>query len=298
MSCRHEEPLSFRSLYAGSVVSVREYCCRAGRGGPACEEYSNGNDIVLMRRGAFTKHFGRRTVTADVNQAVFFSKGATYRVSHPADRGDRGAVFTVESQALNDIVRELDPAIDEHPERPFPFVTSPCDSTVFWRRHALIERLQASGGEAFSPLWADETALTLVADVLQAALARHGFPRKRRRQATDAAHVERAEAAKGYLAERLGQRITLDEVARAVHASPFHLARVFRQRAGVPVHRYLNQLRLRAAVDRLADGAGDLASLALELGFSSHSHFADAFRREFGCTPSAVRQFCRRSGAK
>lgn len=297
MSRRYEEPLSFRLLYASRVVSVREYCCRAGRGGPASEEHSSGNDIVLMRRGAFTKHFGRRTVTADVNQAVFFSKGSTYRVSHPADCGDWGAVFTVESQTLNNMVRELDPAIDEHPERPFPFVTSPCASTSFWRRHELIERLQAPDGEVVSPLWVDETALALVADVLQPALVRHGLPRKRRRKGTDAAHVDRAEAAKRYLAERLGERITLDEVARAVHASPFHLARVFRQRTGVPVHRYLTQLRLRAAVGRLADGASDLTSLALELGFSSHSHFTDVFRREFGHTPSEVRRFVRRRGA-
>jgi AraC-like DNA-binding protein len=78
-------------------------------------------------------------------------------------------------------------------------------------------------------------------------------------------------------------------MARAVHASPFHLARIFQQRTGVPVHRYLTQLRLRAALERLADGADDLTALALELGFSSHSHFTDSFRREFGCAPSTVR---------
>jgi AraC-like DNA-binding protein len=79
-------------------------------------------------------------------------------------------------------------------------------------------------------------------------------------------------------------------VARAVHASPFHLARVFRERAGVPIHRYLTRLRLRAAIERLADGADDLTALALDLGFSSHGHFTDTFRREFGRTPSDVRR--------
>ncbi len=88
----------------------------------------------------------------------------------------------------------------------------------------------------------------------------------------------------------MGERVTLDAVARAVHASPFHLARVFRQRTGAPIHRYLTRLRLRAALERLAGGANDLTALALALGFSSHSHFADAFRSEFGRTPSAVRR--------
>jgi AraC-like DNA-binding protein len=38
-----------------------------------------------------------------------------------------------------------------------------------------------------------------------------------------------------------------------------------------------------------------LTMLALELGFSSHSHFTQAFHSEFGCAPSAFhRQLCSR----
>jgi AraC-like DNA-binding protein len=290
MSRRADNPLTFRLLYDSPVVSVRDYDCRASRGGPATEEHSDSNNIVLMRHGAFCKHFGRRGVTADVNQAVFFSRESTYRVSHPADCGDRGTVFVAAPRVLHDIVRELDPSLDDHLDRPFPFVTGPCDTGVFWRHRELVLRLEDSDAGPPEPLWADVTALQLVADVLEAAFARHGLPRPRRRHGTDAVHVEQAEAAKTYLAGRLGERVTLDGVARAVHASPFHLARVFRQRTGVPVHRYLTRLRLRAALERLAGGAKDLTALALELGFSSHSHFADAFRTEFGRTPSAVRR--------
>ena len=296
MSGRHEPEtqLTFRSLYVSPLVRVRDYLCRACRGGPAAEEHSDSNDIVLMRHGAFGKHFDRRSVTADVNQAVFFSRGSSYRVSHPADCGDRGTVFVVSPRVLNDIIRELDPFIDKHPERPFPFIVGPCDSAVFWRHREFVQRLEAAESDPPEPLWADATALQLIADVLEAAFARHGLPRKRRRNGTEADHADRVEAAKTYLASRLGERITLDEVARAVHASPFHLARVFGQRTGVPLHRYLTRLRLRASIERLADGASDLTTLALELGFSSHSHFADAFRREFGRTPSEVRRSANR----
>jgi AraC family transcriptional regulator len=290
MSRRPEDPLIFRPLHEGPIVRVHGYRCRACRGGPAAEEYSGDNHIVLMRQGAFCKHFGRRSVTADVNQAVFFAQGSTYRVSHLADCGDRGTVFVLSPRVLNDIVRELDPSVDDRPDRPFPFVTGPCEPGVFWRHRELSRSLEAAGPHPPDPLRADVTALRIVADVLEAAFARHGLPRKPRRNGTDADHADRAEAAKTYLASRLGGRVALDDVARAVHASPFHLARVFRQRTGVPIHRYLTRLRLRAAVERLSDGASDLAAMALELGFSSHSHFADTFRREFGRTPSDVRR--------
>jgi AraC family transcriptional regulator len=283
-----DKELVYRPLHESPIVSVHDYCCHIARGGPGDEEESDANNIVLMRHGAFSRHFGRRTITADVNQAVFFSRESTYRVSHPSDCGDRGTVFTVSPRVLNDIVRELDPSIDEHPDQPFRFVTGPCDSSVFWRHRELVQRLDS--GEPLEPLWADVTALQLVADVLETAFEQRRIARKPKRQATGADYASLAEAAKTYLAAQMSERITLDDVARAVHASPFHLARIFQQQTGVPVHRYLTQLRLRASLERLAQDATDITEIALELGFSSHSHFTDAFRREFGRAPSKVRK--------
>jgi len=282
-----DEIITFRGLYDSKLITLRDYRCRAARGGPDADESSDANKIVLMRHGAFCKHFGRRGVVADANHAVFFSKGSTYRVSHPTNCGDRGTVFTPAQEVLNDIVRQFDPAIDERPEHPFPFVTGPCETRVFWRHRQLVQRLESADTE---PLWTDVSALQLIADVVQAAFAQHGLSRRRRRNGTDADHADRVEAAKVYLAARLGDSIALDDVARSVHASPFHLARLFRQRTGVSIHRYLTRLRLRASLERLADGASDLTTLALDLGFSSHSHFSGAFRAEFGQTPSEVRR--------
>ena len=313
MSRPLEKLLTFRSLYDSPLVGVRDYRCRIGCGDPGDEEQPDADQIVLLRYGAFRKHFGRRSVTADVNQAVFFSKKSTYRVSHPADCGDRGTVFVPSPRVLNDIVRELDPAIDDHPERPFPFVTGPCASGVFWRHRELARRLWVVEDNQTEPplappdplwpdpLWIELTALQIIADALEAAFARHGLASpsgKRRREGTEADHADYVEAAKTYLAGRMSERVTLDDVARAVGSSPFHLARLFRRRTGAPLHRYLMCLRLRASLERLADGANDLTALALELGFSSHSHFTDSFRREFGRTPSDVRRGAGRRGLR
>jgi AraC family transcriptional regulator len=82
---------------------------------------------------------------------------------------------------------------------------------------------------------------------------------------------------------------TLAEIARAVHVSPFHLARQFRRHTGSTVHGYRTRLRITLALQRLAQGERDLTRLALELGFASHSHFSAAFRRATGAAPSALR---------
>ncbi|MBX7187654.1 MAG: AraC family transcriptional regulator [Vicinamibacteria bacterium] len=283
-------PITFATLHESPLIRVEDYICRTVQGGPGEEERHSANTIVLMRHGVFCKHFGRQSVTADVNHAIFFSKGSTVKVSHPADCGDRGTVFTLAPRVLRDIVRELDPTVDDHPDRPFPFVTGPCDSSAFWRHRELVQRIAAQDLQPLEHLWADVTALQLSADILEAAFRQAGVTRKPRRAATDREHADRAEAAKTFLASSLGRRVTLDDVAKAVHTSPFHFTRIFQQRVGVPVHRYLTQLRLRAALERLAEGEDDLTTLALDLGFSSHSHFADAFRKEFGRTPSEVRR--------
>jgi len=48
-------------------------------------------------------------------------------------------------------------------------------------------------------------------------------------------------------------------------------------------------LRLAAAVRAILEGCNDLTGLAFDLGFSSHSHFTEAFRRRFGIAPSSLR---------
>jgi AraC-like DNA-binding protein len=129
------------------------------------------------------------------------------------------------------------------------------------------------------------------------ARARRGLPRRpaaaSARARTEQDHTEIVEAAKAALTDAPGRRVTLADLARRVYASPFHLARVFRERTGFSVHGYQTQLRLRLALDALHDGC-EIGDLALELGFSSHSHFTSAFRASFGRPPSAVRGLGRR----
>jgi AraC-like DNA-binding protein len=56
-------------------------------------------------------------------------------------------------------------------------------------------------------------------------------------------------------------------------------------------------LRLRLALERLLDPGTDILTLALELGYSSHSHFTSAFRRCYGCQPSVWRRLAGKNKA-
>src|SRR5262249_30294396 len=102
-------------------------------------------------------------------------------------------------------------------------------------------------------------------------------------------HSARVEQVKEVLLVHHPSAIRVPDVARRVGCSPHHLGRIFRARTGWPIHRYLTELRLRMAVGRIEAGAANLSSLALALGFSSHSHFTTAFGARFGCSPAQYR---------
>ena len=58
---------------------------------------------------------------------------------------------------------------------------------------------------------------------------------------------------------------------------------------GISLRRYVTRLRTSMAAQRLANGERDLTELALDLGFSDHSHFTNTFRKECGISPSRFR---------
>jgi AraC-like DNA-binding protein len=100
--------------------------------------------------------------------------------------------------------------------------------------------------------------------------------------------------AKRYSSNHPTQRIRLADVGQALGVSAVYLTDVFRQVEGVPFYKYALRKRLERAIRLLPGYQSDLASLALELDFASHSHFTTAFRRAFGCTPAAFRERARR----
>src|SRR5262249_41985156 len=97
------------------------------------------------------------------------------------------------------------------------------------------------------------------------------------------------EAAKAAIAGNLERNVTVRELARKMHCNPSRLCRVFRRSTGQTLTSYRHGLRMQVALERLQQAGIDLTELALELGYSSHSHFTCVFRRHLGVTPSQVR---------
>src|SRR5437867_5064243 len=78
--------------------------------------------------------------------------------------------------------------------------------------------------------------------------------------------------ARGYLDARRGERVTLDELARAVGASPFHLQRQFKQAFGVSPRGYQDAYRVEAVKSSLQNGSR-VADAVFDAGYGSISRF-------------------------
>jgi AraC family transcriptional regulator len=83
--------------------------------------------------------------------------------------------------------------------------------------------------------------------------------------------------------------ISLDDIATSAGVSRFYLVRAFGVATGGSVMSYVRGRRLTEAARKLASGAPDILSVALDAGYGSHEAFTRAFRDQFGLTPETVR---------
>lgn len=92
-----------------------------------------------------------------------------------------------------------------------------------------------------------------------------------------------------YLLAHLGSRILLKDVAQQFHYSVSYFSRIFKAWSGLGFADYLTQFRLEQAQQRLQSSGSSITAIASAVGFGDARHFAHAFKKRFGMTPSAYR---------
>jgi AraC-like DNA-binding protein len=267
--------MSCHSLYRSDALEISRCVGDASHRDPVEMRFST-YELHFQDDGAYFLHAGRETVLVDVHHVELRRAGTVQTYSRPVVSADRGTSVRFSQAVLGGIwASATDSSTNFTPN------VVPLDWPGFLQLRGLRRALDEGIGIDSPEM--QRRVLALVGRLLTTARVRARgealFPRpsSRRRQA-----VERAKA---FLVEHSDARPSLADVAARAEYAPHHFARIFREVTGQSVHRYLTGLRLRQAAVRLDDGAHNFASLALELGFSSQSHFTTAFRAHFGCAP-------------
>jgi len=281
-------------VFASPLLQIGRWRCPADH--PQFHDSGPTPDalFVFPRQSVWIQHDGGRPFVADPNTVTYYNKGQPYRRQRLSEAGDHCEWYAVAPEAIAETLAAHEPAAVDRPDAPFTFTHGPSDADSYLRQRLVFEHVCREA--APDQLFVEEAVLSVLGTVTQLAYERqeHVPVRQRPHVATAAkrrrGEIDAVEAARQVIADRYRENLSLSEIAREVGVSVFHLSRVFHARTGFSLHAYRTQLRLRAALDRLAERQADITGIALDLGFSSHSHFTETFRRTFGRTPSSVRR--------
>lgn len=100
-------------------------------------------------------------------------------------------------------------------------------------------------------------------------------------------HIEAVQRMQDHIEMHWMEEITLADLARASHFSPWYAHRLFTEQVGLTPGDYVRRLRLSRAALRLRDEDLSITEAAFAAGFGSVDGFQRAFLREFGCNPGA-----------
>ncbi len=245
--------------------------------------------LVFPRTSVSITHDGRSPIVADPNVVMFYNHGQIYRRGKLSEQGDLCDWFSFCPQVVVEVIRPFDPAVQDHPHTPFGFTHGPSDPQSYLLQRLVVEHLQTE----ISPnrLFVEETMLMLLhrltAHVYQ---LKGGLKQVLESAVTRQQHRELIHAVKTVLATQFAEDLTVSHIAQEVYSSPYHLCRIFRQYTGQTIHNYLNQLRLRTSLNYVAQSDMPITEVGIALGYSSHSHFTQAFRQTFGTPPSHFRR--------
>ncbi len=97
--------------------------------------------------------------------------------------------------------------------------------------------------------------------------------------------IEAVQRMQDYIESHWQESITLADLSKASHFSPWYSARLFRKLTGLSPADYIRRYKLSRSALRLRDEDCKVIDVAFDLGFGSVDGYQRAFLREFGCNP-------------
>ncbi|MBO5020112.1 MAG: helix-turn-helix transcriptional regulator [Clostridia bacterium] len=88
-----------------------------------------------------------------------------------------------------------------------------------------------------------------------------------------------------YIENHLSEDITLKKLSQKMLLSPVYFHNIFKRSVGKTLHEYVEEQRIKKAINLLQTTDYNLTKIAFECGFSSQSYFSFVFKRKMKMTP-------------
>lgn len=155
--------------------------------------------------------------------------------------------------------------------------------------HQSVRQLQLAiaADNDVSRMFAESLSQTIALYLCRTYMGRAEEPQRTERQ--PALSAEASRQLREFIHENLCEKITLSELSRLAGLTTHQLLISFRQTFGTTPAQYVIQQRLHCAQRLLAGTNKDITTIALDCGFSSHSHLTACFAKQLGCCPTKFR---------
>jgi len=91
-----------------------------------------------------------------------------------------------------------------------------------------------------------------------------------------------------YIQDQLHTDLTVADIAKAIHISPYHFTRLFKNATGQSPYRYVMKARAKRAKDLLTSRRFSISEVANQVGFADQSHLTHHVKRFYGVTPKML----------
>lgn len=95
--------------------------------------------------------------------------------------------------------------------------------------------------------------------------------------------------AKEYIHQHYNECVALDEIARALDVSSYHLSHAFSQESDFTLFAYLTHVRMDRAKEMLRAGKMNISEVARAVGYEDPNYFSKVFRKHCGSSPSSYK---------
>ncbi len=102
-------------------------------------------------------------------------------------------------------------------------------------------------------------------------------------------HSRKLMKIKLHLLEHFDQHITLGDLAEHMHMNSTYLCELFKRETGIGFVDYLNTIRIDKAKTLLLESDATVEAIALQVGYTSASHFSRLFKKTTGLTVTEFR---------
>lgn len=101
--------------------------------------------------------------------------------------------------------------------------------------------------------------------------------------------LERLNVVLSYIHNHYTEQISNTELAKMICLSEDRFGHLFRESVGKAPLQYINDMRLKSAMNLLKTNEYTVTEVAEAVGFQDYNHFGRLFRKRYGCTPYDVK---------